>query len=324
MRTVAALGEDGVIQRFRRIRTPSRGVRLGIGDDAAVLQWQPGPGQAGRGTYLLLASDMLVESVHFDRRAVPARWIGWKALACNVSDVAAMGGVPRFAVVSIGLPSRTPARFVEELAGGLASCARRYGVALVGGDTVRAPCVVVDVAIVGEVAARELVTRSGARTGDRLFVTGSLGGSSVGQRHARFIPRLREARWLVRHLPIHAMIDLSDGLACDLWHLARASRVTLRVHESAIPVSASARRLAASEPGPARARKALWHALMDGEDFELLFAVPDAACVRVPRALGRISIRPIGSVVGRGARVEVLGAGGRVRMVTPEGFRHFS
>ncbi len=302
MRTLSALGEIRLIERLRRrlLATPS--VRIGIGDDAAVLR-------LGGRDELLFASDMLIEGVHFTRRTTPARWIGWKALACNVSDIAAMGGLPYWAVVSLGLPPSTAVQWVDGLYQGLARCAKRYGVAVVGGDTVRAPRVVVDVAIVGTVRAGKAVLRSGARVGDHLFVTGRLGGSLVSGRHARVTPRLAEAQWLVRHLPIHAMIDLSDGLASDLWQIARASRVTLRVDATHIPVS--------------RAGKTVRHALIDGEDFELLFAVSAAAARRVPQSIGRVPVTPIGVVTKRGVAVELVSRHGQIQPLIPTGFKHF-
>ena len=286
-------------------------MRVGIGDDAAVLR---GPG----GETLLFASDMLVEGVHFHLPApprkgqagfVPAQWIGWKALACNISDVAAMGGRPLWAVVSLGLPPSTPVRCVEALYAGLERCARRFRMAVVGGDTVRAPQVVVDVAIVGTVPRGRVILRSGARVGDALFVTGRLGGSYRSGRHARFVPRLAEAQALVRRVRVRAMIDLSDGLAQDLWQVSRASRVTLRVEADRLPV--------APEAGGTR------HALMDGEDFELLFAVSRREAARVPRRIGSCPITRIGSVVRRGAGVELVDRRGRVHPLVPTGFRHF-
>jgi thiamine-monophosphate kinase len=214
-------------------------------------------------------------------------------------------------VVSLGVPLSTPVRWTDALGRGLRRCARRFGVALVGGDTVRAPQVVIDVAILGTVARKALTLRSGAKRGDRLFVTGRLGGSYVSGRHARFTPRVGEAQALLRRVPIQAMIDLSDGLAPDLWQMARASRVTLQVEADRIPVS-----------GPGRT---VGHALMDGEDFELLFAVPARLAHRVPRRVGRCPVTEIGfvrrsSVVG----VELVQSDGRTQRVVPRGFAHFS
>lgn len=314
MKTVAHVGEVALIRRLsrrlaclprprRRQGRPAPSVLLGIGDDAAVLR---GTG----GAQWLFASDMLVEGVHFTRKATPPKWIGWKALACNVSDIAAMGGAPYASVVSLGLPPRTPLAFVESVYDGLAHCARRFGISIVGGDTVRAPVVVIDVAILGTVKRSQLVLRSGAVAGDRLFVTGHLGGSLSSGRHATFVPRLEQAQWLVRHLSVHAMIDLSDGLASDLWQVARASRVTLQVREADIPVS--------------RAARTVRHALMDGEDFELLFAVPNRIADRVPKRLGGVPVTEIGMVTREGrSGVELIQRDGRRRPLVPQGFKHF-
>lgn len=306
MVTVHTVGERGLIARVGRRCARTRAVEVGIGDDAAVLALFP---SRGHGARLLLASDMLVEGVHFHRRTVPPQWIGWKALACTVSDIAAMGGRPCAAVVSLGVPRQTSVRFVDELYRGLARCARRFGLAIVGGDTVRAPRIVIDVAILGLAPSGRVTLRSAARVGDVVFVTGRLGGALASGRHARFIPRLREAQWLVTHLPVHAMIDLSDGLGADLWQVARASRVTVRIEASRIPTAAKVLTL----------QQALW----DGEDFELLFAVPRRAAARVPHTIGACPVTRIGTVVRRGAGVELQHANGAVRPLRANGFRHF-
>ena len=303
MTSLRTLGELGLIARLRRRVRRSATVLVGIGDDAAVLRIPHGQRR------LLFASDMLVEGVHFNRRSVSARDIGWKALACNISDIAAMGGHPRWAVVSLGVPRTAPVAFVDGLYAGLEHCARRFHMTLVGGDTVRAPQVIVDVAILGTVEPRHLVLRSGALVGDILFVTGRLGGSLPSGRHATFIPRLREAQALLKQLRVHAMMDLSDGLAADLRQMSRASGVTFRIDADRIPVSNAAR--------------TVFHALMDGEDFELLFALSAREAARVPRRLGNCPVTRIGSVIRRGIGVELLHTDGRVRPLLPRGFRHF-
>ena len=322
MQTVHALGEVALIDRLRRRLGPAgrgRQVRCGIGDDAAVLQ---GPS----GKLLLFASDMVIEGVHFrlpaprarqaglsrrgqGRGVLAPRWIGWKALAVNVSDIAAMGGEPLAAVISLGLPPATPVRVVDGLYQGLRACARRFRCPIVGGDTVRAARVTIDVAILGTVERKHLTLRRGARVGDVLFVTGRLGGSLTSGRHARFVPRVREAHTLVRRVKVQAMMDLSDGLASDLWQMSRASRAALRIRRAAVPV--------------ARAAGSVEHALMDGEDFELLFAVSPREAARVPRRLGSCSVTRIGAAVGRGARVEQEYPDGRIRPLVPAGFKHF-
>src|SRR5689334_5454393 len=177
-----AFTEDEIVGAVRTILAgPAPGVLLGPGDDAALVE-------QGRHTGVLTA-DMLVEGVHFERDLIAPRDLGFKALSVNVSDVAAMGGSPRFAVVSLGLPDDVTPAWVVELYGGLREAASEYGMSVVGGDTSGAPVVVVSIAVTGEVAVGRAVTRAGARAGDRLAVTGSLGGSAAGFRLLRADPR---------------------------------------------------------------------------------------------------------------------------------------
>ncbi|MBI2093402.1 MAG: thiamine-monophosphate kinase [Candidatus Omnitrophica bacterium] len=302
MRTIQKLGEVGLIERMKRRLSRRPGVLVGIGDDAAVLRTP----RAGK---LLFASDMIVEGVHFDRSKTPADLIGWKALACNVSDIAVMGGSPLWAVVSLGLPPKTPIHVVDEIYRGLERGARQFDLSIVGGDTVRAPCIIVDVAIIGQLWRKNPILRSGARLGDDLYVTGTLGGSYASGHHARFIPRLKEAQSLLRKVSIHAMMDLSDGLALDLWQMSYASERVLRVEASRVPV--------------ARTAQGLSEALHGGEDFELLFAAAADDSKRVPKQLKACPVTKIGWVVKKGIGVELEYPDGRVEKLKPRGFRHF-
>lgn len=254
MQRVSDIGEFGLIQRLAR-QLKSRQ----IGDDCAVVP-------SGRGgECLLLACDPVVEGVHY-RPGTPGRQVGWKALARNLSDIAAMGGTPRWALVSLGIRADTPVAFIDDLYRGLQRAAKRFDCEIVGGDTTHvrgAPFVVVT--IVGSVPKRQLLRRRGAKPGDTVFVTGQLGGSQRGK-HLRFTPRLAEARWLAEHVRVHALMDISDGLASDLQRLAEASRVGFAIDAAAIPRATTLR-----------------GALTDGEDFELLFTVSDATARRLPR-----------------------------------------
>lgn len=318
---ISSLGEDRLIRRIARGIRLGPGVVRGIGDDCAVLAGRPlgdagtsrqGVKQAGRDMLLLFASDMLVEGVHF-RRGTRPEAIGWKALAVNVSDVAAMGGVPRHAVISVGLPRDTAVSFVDGVYRGLRRCADRFGVNLVGGDTVRAPRVVLDVAILGEAQRRRVVYRSGARPGDALLVTGRLGGAVRSGRHLTFMPRLREAQALGAQTRIHAMMDLSDGLWTDLGRLCRESRVGAVLEAERIPRSRGC---------------SLKQALTEGEDFELLLAVSPSqagALLRWARGRLRCGLTRVGWVVRRRGRepVTLVGAGGERRKMALHGFEHF-
>jgi len=292
------LGEEGLIRRIARTIRTGPGVVRGIGDDCAVLQ---GPGRMLR----LFASDMLVEGVHFTRDA-PAEGIGWKALAVNVSDVAAMGGLPRQAVISLGLPRATPVSFVDRLYHGLRRCAAAYGVDLVGGDTSRAPVVVIDVAILGEVEKGRVVYRSGARPGDGLWVTGRLGGSLRSGRHLRFRPRVEEARALTARAKPHAMMDLSDGLGPDLLKMCEQSGVSAVLEGARIPRNAGC---------------SVEQALNDGEDFELLVA----AAPRDAQKLSLLGLRRIGAVIPRrgSSSVTLIAPRGVQASKVFSGFRHF-
>jgi len=302
--TVQTVGERGLIERAKRLLGPAgRGVEVGIGDDAAVLKL---PALAGD-ERLLLASDMFAEGTHFKKALAPA-WIGWKALAANVSDIGAMGGLPVAAVVSLGVPSRTSLKVTDGIAGGLARCARRFSVAVVGGDTVRSSCLVIDVAVLGRVNRRHLTLRVGLRAGDRLYVTGSLGGAVRTGRHARFVPRLAQAQWLIRRFPVSAMMDLSDGLSLDAWQMARASGKRLRLIAEQIPKASGVRGLSA--------------ALHEGEDFELLFGLSPKAAKRLPGQVAGVPVTWIGDVVGRGIGVE-LSRRGRIEKLKAQGFSHW-
>lgn len=309
MNRVSDLGERALIRRMKRNLPKGRNVVQGIGDDAAVLS---GSGNS----YTLLACDMLVEGVHFNRSASAAS-IGWKGLAVNVSDIAAMGGVPQSAVISLGLPSRTPVSFVDRLYQGLRRCAARHRVTLVGGDTVRSRQLVVNVAILGTVEKKRLTLRSGARVGDVLLVTGRLGGAVSSGRHLKFQPRLQEARSIGRRFSIHAAIDLSDGLALDLSELCTASRVGAVLELEKIP----------------RTRGVSWsRALSDGEDFELLIAVAKKESDQLLRWAKRnlsCPLTQIGRIVPKSSGVTLTKAGkpvmkaGKPVPLPKSGFRHF-
>ncbi len=304
------LNEETLIARFRRALNGGRGpgVRVGIGDDTAVLEAAPRRGGRER----LFTTDMLVEGRHFRLGEASAYQIGRKALAVNLSDIAAMGGRPTHAVAALGLPARTSARFVDGLARGLAAAARASGTVIVGGDTNGSDRLVISVALLGEAWGPRAVTRSGARPGDVLFVTGALGGSYASRRHLNFRPRLTEARYLAARFRVRAMMDLSDGLAADLPRLAAASGVGARVLAEAVPVHRDA-------------RGSLKAALADGEDFELLFALSprDAARLertRPPKGLARFT--RIGRAVARAAGLRLVERGIERPLPRP-GFDHF-
>ena len=275
---LSALGEDAVVAAITRALPLASDVRRGAGDDCAVIG-----GRRDR-WWRLLKTDCVVEGVHFLPQEKPAR-IGWKALCRAVSDVAAMGGLPRHAMITIALHPQTEIAWLRGLYAGLRRAARRFGVSIVGGETSRSPGpAFISVALTGEVERSRCVTRSGGKPGDLLYVTGRLGGSLAG-RHLDFIPRVREARWLVERFRIHAMMDLSDGLAADLPRLARASKCGFGIHEEKIPRHRGC---------------TVAQALGDGEDFELLFAVAPRDALRLDaawrKAFPRLPLTRIGAL----------------------------
>ena len=205
------MNEFELINQLIRHLPSNDTVRVGPGDDCAVLDL----GVPGR--LLLFKTDAVVEGVHFTRETAPEK-IGHKALARALSDIAAMAGTPTAAVITLGLPRAFDPKFVEAVYAGMNALARRHHVAIVGGETTTNPGgMLLSIALLGTVAKDKCLLRSGAGAGDAILVTGELGGSLAG-RHLDFEPRLAEARWLAEHFSIHAMIDLSDGLAGDLRH----------------------------------------------------------------------------------------------------------
>jgi thiamine-monophosphate kinase len=300
MKTVRQLGEFRLIRELAKdFPLPPRSVRVGVGDDCAVLR------TSDPGKYLLYTCDPVVEGVHF-LPTTSAYRVGWKAMARNLSDIAAMGGLPRWAVVSLAVRPNTSVAYVKRLYTGLRAAATRFGCAIVGGDTTHVkhePFIVVT--LIGEVEKANLILRSGARPGDIVWVTGTLGGSRQG-RHLSFIPRVTEARWLVGHFGIHSMIDLSDGLSNDLRRLieANGSRISFEIQPSRVPIARTA-------------HGNLQAALNDGEDFELLFTTSPKDTNALQQQWNRnfsIPLTPIGRVL--------LHAPGTVWLIQDNGTRH--
>lgn len=305
------------------------GVRVGIGDDAAVL--------AGEGRHdWVVTTDLLIEGVHFLPRRQPAAAVGWKALARSLSDIAAMGARPRYALVALGVPSVTPSRWVKDFFAGLGRLARRFGVKLAGGDLSSAPQVVVDVQVIGEVERGRAVLRGGAQPGGVVCVSGTLGLAALGlvslrrrapasqpllRRAVRAqtypVPRLALAQALVRRFQVSAMIDLSDGLSSDLTRLCQASGVGARVYAERVPAVALPnslqRRIGAN---------AIDLALDGGEDYELLFILSKDQAQRLPKKLAGVKLTPIGETTRERQRTLVEPSGQEVPLL-PRGWDHF-
>ncbi len=297
MRLLQDIGEFGLIRRIAKAEKISdKDVVVGIGDDTAVLKYK-------KNLYLLLTTDMLIEGVHFNKKATPFQ-IGWKALAVNISDIAAMGGIPKYGLVSLGLKKNTSLKFVDELYRGIKTIARKFDVKILGGDTVSSSKLVINISLTGEVEKKYLTLRKGAKIGDKIYVTGRLGGSISGK-HLSFIPRVKEARYLVKNLHPTAMIDISDGLLSDLKRICEASNVGARIEQSKIPVS--------------REAVSLQNALTGGEDFELLFTVSKKYNNLIKSA--KFSITQIGEITKRG--IILLDERNKNIHLKETGFDHF-
>jgi thiamine-monophosphate kinase len=280
--------EFAFIDWIRRHTPADPRILVGPGDDTAVLRWAPD-------RPCLVTTDMLLDGSCFVLAEAGARRVGRKAMAVNLSDIAAMAGKPLAAVVSVGLPRNGGRAIAEELFLGLREVASAFDTAIVGGDTNswNGP-LVISVTLLGEPTATGPVTRGGARPGDRLLVTGPLGGSILGK-HLDFTPRVREAMALHAAAELHAMIDISDGLAADVNHLCEESRCGAVLWAERIPISDAARQM---QDG----RSPLEHALGDGEDFELVFATPPTQVVRLlaEQPVPGVTLRAVGECVAEG------------------------
>jgi len=268
------MNEFELIAQLTKTLPANPTVVTGAGDDCAVLDF----GLPDK--LFLFKTDAVVEGVHFEKDTPPEK-IGRKALARCLSDIAAMAGTPTAAVVTLGLPELFKPATVVKIYDGLNALAQKHGVAVVSGETTANPGrIFISVALLGTVRRGRQILRSTARAGDAIFVTGELGGSAAG-RHLDFEPRLAEARWLMEHFPVHAMIDVSDGLAGDLRHLLKASGVGAELLKTAVPVSRAARESARKNPF---GKTPLAAALSEGEDFELLFTVAAGDAVKLSDA----------------------------------------
>ncbi|HUI54838.1 MAG TPA: thiamine-phosphate kinase [Bryobacteraceae bacterium] len=298
-------GELAVVERIRRRAglPPGRELVLGIGDDCAI--YRP----RGSGEDLLFTTDLLIEDTHFRRETHSAADVGWKALARGLSDIAAMGGEPRFYLLSLAVPPWADGRWVEGFYQGLLRLARRENTPLMGGDLARSAKVMCDIVVCGSVPRGQALRRDGARTGDAIYVSGALGGSALGlsqrkgrawKRHLRPEPRLALGRYLREKLHATAAMDLSDGLSLDLHRLCLASKLEAAI--TAPPIY----------PGAT-----LSQALHGGEDYELLFTAPAQAAV--PRQFEGLALTRIGTMQrGREGQVDMVG-----KPLIPRGWDHF-
>ncbi len=337
--TLKRLGEFGLISRIRaRLKYRSGQTLLGIGDDCAVYK----PAQGKR---QIVTSDALTEDVHFKKNLIPPARLGYKALAVNVSDIAAMGGTPRLALLTLGIPANCPLPYLNKMLDGFLDACAQFKVELVGGDTVSSPKnLFISVTLIGDVSKDRLFTRKGARPGDGIFVTGSLGNSALGLKlltgektawkgskkdikflidaHLSPIPRLKESGALSRSkAKITSMLDLSDGLAGDLAHICQAGGVGARLCEDRLPRSPAFTNICA-------ANKLSSDDLIlgGGEDYELLFTSPPKDAKKISGLFRKAGspVSHIGEITARPGEIVWVRSNGRESILPrSQGYDHF-
>ena len=332
---VSELGEFGLIALLAKMISRSQNKKwssyqqliLGIGDDAAAFHAED--------SIQLLTTDSLFQDVHFTLETTPWKELGWKALAVNLSDIAAMGGVPQYAVVSLTLPEHTEVADVETLYQGMLELAEQFEVAIIGGDTNRAPLVSITITVLGKTKNRhgQMMTRSAASPGDKIAVTGYLGAAAAGlemlanqlqldpeattELRNAFLhpcPRIAEGQLLVTK-GVKTAIDISDGLISDLNHICESSRVGARVEVDRVPISPAVK----ANFG----KRALELALSGGEDYELLFAAGTEVMAKVKKALS-CPVSVIGEIVAEKAgKVALVDSDGKPFQLRKAGWEHF-
>jgi thiamine-monophosphate kinase len=325
--------EDSLVRRiaakFRLSASARAGnVTLGIGDDAAL--WKATPGLE-----TILTCDWFLEDLHFLKGLHPADSVGWKCLARAVSDIAAMGGVPRCFLLSLALPETHTGRWLDEFLDGLRAASRKLKCVLAGGDTTRHEKILINVTVIGEIETKRAALRSGARKGDWICVSGQLGGAQAGlelllqqkgarkgdvglDKHLYPVPRVELGRRLVKERLVTAMMDLSDGLSTDLKRLCEASGVGARIEEWRLPL---AKAFPGFKGGVAERIRAALHG---GDDYELLFTVPKSKARHLKREIAGAPVTIIGEIQS-GRRILLLKQNGREQSLESGGwdpFRH--
>jgi thiamine-monophosphate kinase len=328
---ISEIGEFGLIDRIKKtagmVPKNSR-VLLGIGDDAALFKLSPGKICAA-------TTDTMVEGVHFDLSYTSFFDLGYKAMASNLSDIAAMGGNPLLALVSLSLPAKTGIRDIDHLYAGMRTLVKKHQVVVAGGDIVRSRELSVTLALLGECDPKNIGLRSGARPGDAILVTGELGGSQAGfellnakckmqnakwvRKHLRPEPRVAEAKLLASRFKLHGMMDISDGLASELNHLSKASKTAIIIDQGALPLDERAIVI-----GKMLGRDPQRYGLYGGEEYELLFTLPPREALKARALIQKqgTACTIIGQVV-KGNQVSIIAQNGKKEKLINQGYTHF-
>ncbi len=298
---LSQIGEFGLIDLIAKHEPKLPSTLIGIGDDAAVLK--------AKDKYQLITTDTFIENVHFTLKRTSFFDLGRKALAANISDIAAMGGYPTHALVTIGLPKKITVKQVQQLYQGINSLARRYQIDIVGGDTIASPReVVISITLLGEVEKRHLLTRSGAKPGNLILVTGAFGGPAAIKfkiQKSKVKIRVREARAIAKSRAATSMIDSSDGLMRSVLELCKASRTGARIYEDLVPIARGA---------------SLAQALYGGEEYELVFTAKKKDLSKLRRI---VKVSVVGEMVPRKFGVMLVDSYGRIKPPKSGGYEHF-
>ncbi len=323
------IGEFGLIDLIRKkVYTKDKRVVLNIGDDAALLRFPSDK-------LLVFTTDTMMEKVHFDLRYCSFRDIGWKSMAANLSDIAAMGGIPLAGLVSLGLPKSMKVKQVLEFYSGMKFLSSKFKCPIVGGDIFSSTQgLVITLSLLGEVERNLYKTRSGAKVGDSIYVTGDLGEAEAGLRllkksrikknpitkkHLTPYPRISESRFLVKNLKITSMIDISDGLSSDLYHICEESNKGALIYAEKVPISQKIKKFGKSLRVPP-----LSLALSSGEEYELLFTLRARDQAKLKKITkGKFKVTLIGEIRKSEEGVKILGLNSKIRSLKKSGYTHF-
>ncbi|MCX7917929.1 MAG: thiamine-phosphate kinase [bacterium] len=290
------------IVEFLKRNFRSKKAVLGIGDDCAVIDYS-------KNYYLILTTDCLVEDVHFEKGKINFYQLGKKAIAVNISDIAAMGGLPKYALVSLGLP-KVNLEVIKDLTRGIKEMCKKYKFEIIGGNLSRAEKIFIDIFMVGIVEKKYLKTRNNVKVNDFIYVTGFLGASQI-KKQFNLNPPIFEIRTLIKKYKITGMIDISDGLSSDLIKLAESSKVGFKLYLEKIPISKEAKRISKDE------FEAIEHALNDGEDYEILFTTNQ----EIPKNIKKVKVTKIGEIIKEKKYLGIYRD--KVLKIEDKGFSHF-
>jgi len=297
------MNEKEIIE-FLKKNFKNKEVIIGIGDDCAVIEYS-------KNYYLILTTDILVENIHFEKEKFTWPQIGKKAMAVNLSDISAMGGIPKFALVSLGL-LESNFEIIKGLTEGIKEMCKRYKFEIIGGNLTRSEKIFIDVFMIGIVEKKYLKTRKGAKVGDLIYTTGTLGASQI-KKQFNIEPRIFESRQLIKKYKINSMIDISDGLSSDLIKLCETNKVGFKLYLENLPISYEAKKISKGK------FEEILHALNDGEDYEILFTAP--VNEKIPEKIGKTKITKIGEIIKEKKYIGIFE--GKVIEIKDKGFSHF-